>query len=42
MIKLKSSVHKKFFDARKDTSIACLPEVGFSEKVILDKVALYA
>lgn len=42
MTKLKLSFHKKFTEARKETSIACLPDVGYSEKVILDKVALYA
>ncbi len=42
MTKLKESFHKKFSEARKDTSIACLPDTGISEKIILDKVALFA
>jgi len=42
MKKLRESFYKKFTEARKDTSIACLPDVGLSEKVILDKVAIYA
>jgi hypothetical protein len=42
MTKLKASFVKKFTEARKNTSIACLPDVGLSEKVILDKVAVYA
>lgn len=31
MNKLKESFHKKFSEARKETSIACLPDTGISE-----------
>ena len=31
MTKLKESVYKKFSEARKETSIACLPDTGISE-----------
>ena len=41
MAKLRETFHKKFSEARKDTSIACLPENGISEKEILDKVELF-